>query len=225
MHLILASLLLQFASPPQQPPPLSLAVICAAAISKVEMMLMTHPSEELRRDMDDWRRQNRLEMICQSPDQGNTIVPSLVKGRTALIIGPGFILAPDARRLSPMDDLAAKQLILYGAYVTLRDHFNGSFPMRLFQNMPDEEAAEYIWNITWRTGVEEWTYAKKHGITHLMDEAYRNVQKYGEQRGFLEGFYEALGHSTTGAQLQRYKPYWTMRYTAEKQKILKQRAV
>lgn len=224
MYLILVSLLLtQYAQKPQ-PPPLILVVTCAPAIAKLEMMIQQHPSQQLRTDFMNWAKTKQIESICSSPDQGATITAAIVEGRPSLVIGAAFMLAPDIIGRNPTDEFAHKQLLLYGSYITLRNHLSGVFPMRIYQNLPDPQAAKYIWDVSWRSAMEQWAYAKKAGITRLMMEANANVQKYGETQGLLEGFYQALGNSTPSPSFSRYRPYWDKIYQTEKLRIVKQRS-
>lgn len=188
-------------------------------------LVQTHPDQKMKGEFNGLMSAKTIFLSYQSdrmPEEMAVEIAS-VGGvhRPVLVINPEFLIRP--KRQNRMEDKTYKQLVIIHEYAHIENHLSGKVKLQLgsFKEADATSRATNVWASEWFAVTAEWNLAKRIGARNLMPTIKKNVEKYGEQRGFLEGFYQAIMHSSPeisrGAHLLR--PIWQQIYLQELKKI------
>lgn len=190
-------------------------------------LVQTHPDQKMRDEFNRLMKTKTVFLSYQTdrmpPEMAAEIV--LIGGthKPVLVINPEFLIRPKYQ--NKMEDKAYKQLVIIHEYTHIENHLSGTIALQFapFKEADAHGRAMNVWKSEWFAVVAEWKLAKQIRARHLVPYIQRNVQKYGEQRGFLEGFYQAIMHN--GSEISRgahlFRPVWKQIYLQELKKMSK----
>lgn len=189
-------------------------------------LVETHPDQNLRENFNKWLTTKSLFISFESDIMPNEMATELVRINSKLV--PVLVVNPDflARfsRFGP-NDRVYKQLVLIHEYTHIADHIFGKIFLRTGKFLIGENIAsraENIWQGEWSAETAEWNLAKKLNQRHLMLTIDSNIRKYGEQKGFLVGFYKLLAqaeHTKDKEALVSMRKVWASIYQKEIAKL------
>ena len=184
-----------------------------------------HPRKEIRQELRQWLDSGRVWISFQSDLMPEEMAIELVNVDTGpvpvQVINPAFIIKPQFFDLHR--DRRYKELVIYHSYDRLKNHFTGVLPLRSSIFEPGEtikNRAEYVWQEQFSGVSAEWKLAKELNVESLMPVIQVAVKSFGEQEGFLEGFYRLITTMRDHVHdIDKFIPYWDALYRKELAKL------
>jgi hypothetical protein len=201
-----------------------LSVLQRQAHQTLRGLVVNHPKMEVRIELNAWIANKKVFLSYQSdqmpPEMGAEIVRINGKYEIVLVVNPSFLVREWS--INKLEDLRYKQLVLFHEYTHIANHISGKAMMeaRGFRKETAPQRAKNMWDSEWLAVEAEWRFAKEIGATRLMPSIYRETQKYGEQIGFLEGFYKSLANSVSSSNgLEYLRPTWRTIYEQKRSAV------